>query len=352
MHFLGFLIPFAACTALVLSAVSAVNAFVDVRGVYHRDQRAIQSYVARLSEAPNGLVALPMERAIKLELARTRQAHCYVLGSSRVMLIGSQQIADLGLACHGLVNLAVSGAAFEDLVTLSGPLHGKLQNSTVVLNIDPWTMRPQADLRYLEETAAYEESRAIIGLAADPSVKTGWREKLTNLINGQYFQRNIRSLIQNENRATIVAVLPDGTNLKDDDTVTLPDGSRQRSRAVRHAAPIPESRIGNGNAKIAPPFLDTETVQAFNTLLDFFQREGARVILFMAPYHPKVLHCGSMLACDAMIQVSNWVHTVAQQRNLVVVGGFDPRPFGLGGEDFSDDLHMVEAAFARLRPNN
>jgi len=346
---LNFLIPFTVSASLILSVVAGINVGVDVRGVYGRDQTLIESYVHTLTEAPNGLVAFPMERAMKMELARTSQARCFILGSSRVMLIGRKEMSDLGLRCPSLSNLGVSGAGFEDLVTMANQLHGKLHGAIILLSVDPWTLKTRSDLRYLEEITAYAEGRRRLGLADDPSADDSLRQKLANLVNGQYFLRNINFLTGPESRTGVIAVNSEGTNISDVDSVIRSDGSRQRSRAERATKPLPDIQVGRGNYKISPPYLDPTITSDFETVLEYFESEGARLVLFMAPYHPKVMRCESTSACAAIKSVSDWVRALADRRNLPLVGGFDPRPFGLQASDFSDDLHMTETAFPRLR---
>jgi hypothetical protein len=340
-----FLIAFTAAALSVLAGVAGVNYAVDVRGVYHDRHAFAQDYVRRLQASRQGLVAVPVERPVKLELARVTEARCFVIGSSRAMTLGRRQLAELGFDCPMLANLAVSGAGFEDVQALAGQLANKAAGATLFLGIDPWTLRANADLRYKEVPHAYAQGRARLGLGT-AAVDQGGAEKLTNLLNGQYLWANLRHVLSGERPLAVVEVA--GGQAGDHDTITNPDGSQTYSRAYRAAPPPADAAVGNGSTKIARPYVDSAVAGEFEQVVAYFQDRGARVVLVLTPYHPKVFTCGSAKVCEALAEVERWARALAARRGLTVVGGFDPRPFGLGREYFHDDLHLDVSGIGHL----
>src|SRR5205807_7093203 len=117
--------PLAGATVLALALVAAVNAKVDVNGLYHDRRGFAARYVDALIHSRQGLVQVPYERLIKFELARQTDADCYLFGSSHVTTINRLRFPLLAERCSRLANLAVSSASFEDTVIFMSALLSK-----------------------------------------------------------------------------------------------------------------------------------------------------------------------------------------------------------------------------------
>lgn len=348
-----YLALFAASLLLPLAVVAAVNFTVDVQGVYagEQRQRQIGRHVDALLSSPAGVVASPFERQVKLDLARRAPADCFVTGSSHEMQIGLDVLVPAQGRCRSLINLAVSGGAFEDLLTQLGVLADRQDLRAVYVGVAPWSLRHGADVRWTQVAQEYRRSRARLGLsavAADSAVA----ERLANLVNGRYFARNIEQLWaggwRHDDAAPLV-VAPDGANLADDQAVTAPDGSHRYSRRYLAAMPPPPAAIGDGGYKIAQPYVAAAAVAELEQALTVLVRRGVQVVFVLSPYHPQVMHCSNPRVCSAFDAVEAAVRALAGRLGGEVVGGFDPRPFGLSAADFYDEMHMARSAVPRLR---
>lgn len=335
---------------LALGAIGSVNFAVDVNRVYHAgddgEQRQVAAYVAQLRSSAEGMVAMASERPTKWELAAQSDARCFVLGSSRAMIFGQHALAQLGEHCDSLANVAVSGGAFEDFITAAGLIADKPLLDAVYVGVDPWTLRFNADVHWIPFGAAYRQGRERLGLPAIQN-HSSW-EQLTNLVNGQYLRRNLEQLYAGKAKATIKAVAPGRTNLADDENILLPDGSVVYSRAYEAKPPPHDAQVPNGSIKIQPPYLDPRTASEFEQALERLQARGARIVLLLGPYHPKVMRCESEKACEAIRVVEAWARNLAARHGYGTIGSFDPRRMGLGPEMFHDELHMRSDAIPKL----
>jgi hypothetical protein len=107
---------------LVLALVGGVNLYVDSAGVL-RDQtttRNVQNYIKALRSARVGVPYTYYDRPIKLALARTSTADCLVTGSSHTMTLRIDRNAIFGAECRALDNSGLSGASFEDRISIMG----------------------------------------------------------------------------------------------------------------------------------------------------------------------------------------------------------------------------------------
>lgn len=337
-------------TLLALGTVAAINFTVDVNRVYHAgdsgEHRQIAAYVDQLRHSAEGMVETRWDRPLKWELAAQSDARCFVLGSSRAMIFGRDALAQLGEHCDSLANLAVSGAGFEDFVTAAGLIADKPSLGSVYVGLDPWTLRFNADARWTQFEALYRQGRQALGLPALPG-GNGW-ERLTNLLNAQYLRRNLELLSVGSTETPIKAVAAGRANVAETENIVLPDGSLVYSRAYQSRPPPPEAQIPNGSTKIQPPYLDPRTTAEFERVLERLSARGARIVLLLAPYHPKVMRCESDKACEAIRVVEAWARDLAGRRGYGLIGSYDPRRFGLGADMFHDELHMDAAAVARL----
>jgi hypothetical protein len=335
-----------------LAAVAAINFTVDVNRIYHTDdpeeQARVIDYAHRLLKSKDGMVDVLWDRALKWELARQSDAECYVTGSSRTKLFGINQLRILGSDCSSVVNLAVNGAGFEDFVTAAGLIADKPLLKTVYVGVDPWALRYGADARWTGFERIYYSSRRRLNLP-DNTRERGL-EAFTNLFNGQYLLANLNVITVGRVKIPFKNLMPEGAGAKATANLLQSDGSVVYAKKQDSLLPLPEEKIGNGSAKIQPPFLEGRATADFESILYLLSKRGVRVVLLLAPYHPKVLRCQSQKACSALIAVEEWVRGLALRHGYQVIGSFDPRRLGVSSEFFRDDLHMEAEAIKYLVP--
>lgn len=340
------LILFATCATCLL-LIAFINCFVDVNGVYHPVERSrfAAAYVAALRSSPRGLIFVPYERSVKLALLRSTDADCYLTGSSQEMQMTLGNFAPAAPRCESLINIAVSGATFEDLITHIGELARHAGLRTLYVGIGPWMLRRGADPRWTEERAALRRACAELGLPSAMYRQTisDRLKVLRNAINSDYLRRNLQALL--DRRPLIGAV----DQLGDADDVMRPDGSFQYSRQFLGDKPPPPQSVGDGSYNIGQPYADAAVVEDMTAALTVLARRGVHVVFLFAPYHPKVLSCRREQVCESMATVVGAVRVLASRVGADVLGSFDPAVFGLTWRDFYDDMHVSAEALGRLR---
>ena len=329
-----------------LLVIACVNCIIDVNGVYHPTERRLAAdYVTALRTSPRGLVFSPHERSVKLALLRSTDSDCYITGSSREMQLTLGNFAPAVSRCHSLINIAVSGASFEDLITHTGELARHAGLRTLYVGISPWMFRRRADARWTEEREALLHACAELGLpstAYRPTVLD--RLKLVrNAINGEYLWRNLQALL--DRRPLIVTA----DQLEDADAVMRPDGSFRYSRQFLVGKPPPPQAVGDGAYKIGQPYADPVVIEELGTALTVLARRGAHVVFVFAPYHPNVMRCRRADVCASMATVVRAVQGLAGRVGADVLGSYDPAVSGLDWRDFYDDMHVSAEALGHLR---
>lgn len=340
--------------AATMGFAAAVNYAVDVQGVYHQEKLKAfyEDYARRLIASPHGLVALPTERSVKVDLARLSDADCFVTGSSHAMQVDNATMPRLASTCRKTVNLAVSGGSYEDFVIMAWAAARNPHARRLIVEVGPWALRFDADPRWMGEKDSYRAARAFFGLPPRAGNDDGGA-KLRNLFNAEYLRRNLaHARSQGRNFAApppIVEASASGAELPDGDARFLPDGVYLYPRRWMAAVPPPIGRIGLGTYKMTKPFQDAAAVAEFERVVEALLARGLAVEFLLTPYHPKVLECSRAYVCEALAEVEAMVRGIAARHGLAVVGGYDPRPMGLTHQDFFDDTHVATATLAKLR---
>ncbi|MBV8654046.1 MAG: hypothetical protein JO255_21485, partial [Alphaproteobacteria bacterium] len=177
--------------------VAGINYAVDVNSVYHasdlRRQHFAAAYVKRLTDSRYGLASIPYERAVKLELARTAPADCFVLGSSRMLAVNMRTMPLLGEHCRAIANLAMTDGGLEDFITLAGEVLSRTRPRTLVIGFEPWILKYNAGVFWTQLAERYRAARRFFGLSRS-SRGSGTASKLANLVNAEYLEQNLRQM--------------------------------------------------------------------------------------------------------------------------------------------------------------
>lgn len=323
-----------------LAAAAFANFTIDTRGVYAQTnelQSYVQRYVATLMTSERGLVSVPYERAVKLTLARARLADCAITGSSHEIKVSLQTLPPLkDVGCTSVINLAVSGGTYEDLLIALGTLleHNKVQ--TVIVGIGPWALRSNADSRWTADHDLLTSARRTLGLGRTAQVD-GKTDRLLNLINGSYLKRNLINLVERRGAVGFPPIRDRqavGSALLPGEHVMLADGSLAGEDEI-------VGDTGDGSYKIAHPFVERRLMREFEQVIDRLASRGIRVVPMLMPYNPKVWQCQLATVCAALTAVEQEIRMLASARRLTVIGSYDPRRFGLDPSAFQDDAHLL-----------
>lgn len=193
-----------ATSVILIASTAALNWVIDPAGLFGVTSFS-QKYAKALVASENGLVFPDSldEREIKPELAKRADLNdCVVIGSSRVMQIGSTRKHRSFPACKSLLNLGVGGAGIEDHIVLAWLALSAGRPKTLILGIDPWTFAYRKDERW---KVRYQEQylTALMVIDGKYSKSSESSNRWLNLMSAQYTWRSINLLLRGDTSPSI-----------------------------------------------------------------------------------------------------------------------------------------------------
>lgn len=305
----------------------------SVANVGNCDERLLQKYIIEGTNVPRDVI---------------------VLGSSRVMQLRSESFPG-----QTFFNHAVSGATLEDLVAMVAMYEekGGLPQS-IVLGVDPWIFNAHhQQFRWESLATEYRGYRErLIGEPGQRVQKALLHEKWRTMISPSYFQESLRHALVRTFRPGVAHTYYVTTESEPDAGMIRADGwrcatgeKRNRSesavdlQAGRFLARDPIYSMGDFYE------IDEGYLALFRLFLDDLQAQDIRVILFLAPYHPDVhVFMASHDDYAILSDVEDLIRAVAMERDVPLLGSYDPARYGLSSRDFFDGMHPRPDTVARL----
>lgn len=289
-----------------------------------------------------------LQKQIVSGLAKAPQT--IVLGSSRVMLIGSAIIPGMSLMNNG-----VSGAGLEDvLATYHLYVARNYRPVKVIIGLDAWMLN---DSRSNERIGClWDDYKAMMKLLQLPDT-IGMKEgveysKWGELISLNYFQQSFRLLWQNDFKS----LQPEPTHeLLNKNRTLLQDGSITYDEAYRNSSPqVVQDR--------ALQYIqgDVYGLGGFNELsvskenilvhfIEFLKQQGIQVELLLAPYHPVVFnYLKENKKYDMVMAAETYYKQLAEKEHISLIGSYDPVKCDFKASDFYDGMHCKPEAMKIL----
>lgn len=135
--------------------------------------------------------------------------------------------------------------------------------------------------------------------------------------------------------------------------VVLPDGSLVYSKKniLKFKNKNPHIKIGGGNYKIRKirgRVYDNSTLQYLEKIIQLYQKNGVKINLILAPYHPNVFKKGDTKAVKHFKTVESVIKKFGQKNNLKVYGSFFPHNLGCKKKEFFDFMHPTNECLSRI----
>jgi hypothetical protein len=226
----------------------------------------------------------------------------------------------------------------------------------VVIAADPWILDPASlaeTWKAVRAPAARDWIRAQVRLGLTPdyrdwiAVARARLEPYREILAPGTFQHAWRILTHGPLERTqdsnqLFRKEPDGSLRYPDFLANVTEA--QAAKLAIEAADVHLKKVYKDFARIDPSLS-----HAFEELTASVQSRGARVTLFLGPFHPayyeRVTHSGGGRMLPA---VESYFRNLAKQRGYDVVGGYDPAALGLPASDFFDGVHMKKGPLKRL----
>lgn len=303
----------------------------------------IEARLARELSAGNTVIAeITDERLLaKLRLeTHISEPSLIVLGSSRIMQIGKATYGD------EVLNLGVSGASIEDIISFLHMLTARFEPRTLVIGIDPWlfnassgqdrwrTLTPE----YHSAIEALNSTTSATGKVRDgaPSPKTDASGNfMSRMANRIYAAVNIRDVIAKD----------DAPGFKQK---IRPDGSIVYNLAYEGKS---QEQIERGFPELLGYSMkeyrfSTENERLFETMIRHYKSQFT-IVLVLPPYHPG-LYRRMQEEKPAILAMEQRFRTIAHKHGIQIVGSYDPSAVGCTPGEFHDGMHPKDECMRRV----
>ncbi len=337
---------------LFLLIIGCFNYVVDPTGVYS-SRSAHEPFTEKLFSSKYGLVVSGLsKRSVKFRLAQSDLSDfgCVVLGSSHVMQISSvRNTGGIESKCGRLLNLGVSGGSIEDVAIFSyGIIRNKNKPKSVLIGVDPWTLKFGMDYRYKIYEFHFKEMQNLLGFNLKSSSTPYFYDIAKNLINKEYFVASLRFL--NEGKSGGVSYPHSSFTYENGyvEEVTLPDGSLVYSNDYIEDAKKNISKKGEYSYKLNRDAYHRSAVSFFMQVIELLRKNNIEVELIMTPYAPKVFLEGETKVVSYLKDVDRVVRDFSLRNNLKVYGSFFPSVMGCENYEFYDYMHAMNECLNRI----
>lgn len=337
---------------LFLLIIGCFNYVVDPTGIYS-SRIYYEPVTEKLFSSKYGLV-LPgvNERHLKFGLALSDLSNfgCVILGSSHVMQISSvRNTGGIESKCGRLLNLGVSGGSIEDVAIFSYRIiHNKNKPKSVLIGVDPWTLKFGMDFRYKVYKIYFEEMQKLLEFNLKSSSSSYFYDLAKNLINKEYF---IKSLIFLNVDKSVGVSYPHSSFTYENgyiENVYLPDGSLLYSNDFIENAKKSISKKGQYSYKLSEDAYHRSAVSFFTQIIELLRKNNIEVELIMTPYAPKVFREGETKVVSYLKVVDRVVRDFSLRNNVNVYGSFFPSVMGCENHEFFDYMHPINECLNRI----
>lgn len=358
MSYKKFVLIFIFINLLILFSVALFNYIIDPAGMYNDKKVEIAIEYLKNNKAITKMNNFD-ERKLKKELILNTQIKpkTIVLGSSRTMGI----IKKYDKAGNTFANYSVSGASFDPDIALLYLYIKKYESfpDKVLIEVAPWSLNEQrgTDSRNSLQFDYYNGLMMIGINDGINKIETGninfQVERLKALVSLDMFRASLRNL---KNKDFLPIEVGNDYDLSD---VILPDGSIKYSKyfnsiTEEESLKAAKEEINNKHLFQLKNFLKISNydVKKFVNFVDFLTTNNVEVILYFSPYHPLVYdYMNKAGKYKNVFKAEKIFLDTARNKNLQIIGSYDPNKCGLNGADFADDKHLKTSGYEKIFKN-
>ena len=328
-------------TLLFLGLIVGINFSVDLENSFRKNrERKVAKWllskknVANLKESNERLIH-------KILIQQGKRANCIVLGSTRGLQINHSIFEG-----QEFYNYSMKGACIQDFYSLTYLLQEEnALPEKIIFVADPWLFNAHNNLTdWAVLSDAYENfSRQ---LSQEAFYAPSWEftppdyKKLWSL---SYFSENMGLLLSREFPWVYPTYETDlSAPIKHyDGSLIYPAEVREASikeifaRAERMAYGPSITSLGEFTE------LDEELRKHFQALIQFYEKQGIEVLLYLPPFNPIVW--GTIQNnpnYQAVLSAEKYYKNYASSNGLLLLGSYNPHNMYLNPEDFYDGMHL------------
>ena len=347
-NFFKFLLYFLPIAILIIT----INYFVDPSNLFNKNyEKGIASYLVKGFNVTN--VVNYDERLLqKYFIEKMKQSPSeIVLGSSQIMIIGSNYSTD-----SSLINNGVSGASIEDYLAIYQlyEING-FKIKKVIIGLSPWLLNDNHGQSRWKSLADeyYSFITQKLNLRAKKDFKTTFYNfsKSKQLLSSSYFKISLEYLFKGINKEYNPT-----RNIINTGFTRLTDGSIFYDKIYRSASfeeieykakitttTNPVYSLGNFTN------LSENYKLIFTAFIEYLQKENIEVEFFIPPYHPIVYeYFKKNEYYHIVFKTEQYFRNFALNHKIQVFGTYDPSVYKLDDSYFYDGLHCNQKAINKI----
>ena len=344
---------------VVLLFIALTNYLVDPAKIYRTSKNLMPYNLLFLDELVKSEYGLIWEnntwneRDIKQLLAQNSSARdCAIIGSSRVMQIGSKQkIKSLQKHCKSIINLGVSGASLEDYLALSWELLNNPNSpSKIFFGVDPWALNYNRDFRWERYRDSYNKMKNALYKRDILIHSDNSYERVFNLINLEYFVLSINSLFDLMEKNYINKIKEFDHDTGADNRVILPDGSYVYSRTEMSNFSNTKIPIGGSGYKLNKNGLQysENAIKLFSDLVSSLIESNKKVFLLLTPYHDNVVLGDDNFMKITLTSTEKRIRHIGELLKIDVMGSYSAQYIGCSDDEFFDEMHPKSLCLSKI----
>lgn len=334
--------------AIFLTIIILVNYFTDPANLYHTDM--VKELVDMLSTGHTVSVSGDMDERLYQELrikTLNKKPEMVILGSSHVMMIPWK--------FENYYMGAVSGAVIEDIIGVLGILNvNNKMPVQVLIGVDPWIFyenceenRYKSIQNYIDYQMRIIDSEQNVNIPLEGPSVSSKLDKLKELYSFSYFQSSAKTILKNIAGREESNVLIESNDDIGEREKIVPNGRRipSISRFHKTIENIASARqaINNNSIYYLSGFseLSSEKVEIFENTIDYLQSQNVKVEFYLPAWFPEYYDEFKINeSLSGVIKAESYIRKMAERREIIVRGSYDPSVMNISSDDFMDDLHL------------
>jgi len=325
---------------ILVVLIATLNYKIDSLGLYGNSSFLEKAAIALAEKKTvTGMKNLDYRQLQPLIIKNIKQKSDFiVLGSSRSLEIKKEFLLYEDIS---FLNHSMPGASLEDYIAVIGiyeKLHGYIPK-TIILGTDPWIFnKNNKQTRYKTLSNYYnhiikrlpEQQNSLISEEIPIN-------KYKQLINYDYTRANfnfLRHYIKNDMQAFTIK------ENKAKKSFTRKIYTRENKSCNIEKINLKAKRYTQGDVYSLEMFNTLNNTKLFEKFVNYLQKNGSRVILFLSPYHPITYDILTKNPKYEMIKKSEkYLHRFAKESSIELYGSFDPHQYNFIDSDFVDGMH-------------
>jgi hypothetical protein len=276
-----------------------------------------------------------------------------VLGSSRSMYIRSNLFPG-----QSFFNNSVSMATLNDHIAIYGMYRErKILPKIIIICMDEWLFSEKNSADNWRTLQKEYVSTIKLLLATKDKEGNGSEKfyklkKYYQLFSPQYFHTSFFDIIKgNEYKyyPTNQPLHEKGASKLFDGSLVYNDAVRQRTVQQTNAVAITaksKEKINDNNE-----YLTLAVKEKFEAFINFMLSDGIELVFFLPPSHPKLFEQDAHVNNNSE-EIEMYAKTFAQNKNIKILGSYNPLQANVNEEDFFDGGHLRPSGISKIFSNS